>query len=150
MKLRFHARIAFLFAASLGVALPGATLLPACISAECGAACVPLMTLTVTNADAYAHSYVITMTAPTLGTRTVTCASTTDGGAPTCAGALFATLDNGVQITLKFDVDPVPFDVTVTQDGAQVASAQLTPTAGPNTDACGEVCPNGDATLALH
>jgi hypothetical protein len=146
MKLRFHARIAF-FVGLLGAALSGAALLPACGSA-CAAACEPILTLTVTNADAYAHSYVITMTAPEFGTQTVTCASNADAGHPICTGVSFPTVDSG-QIKLQLNVNPVPFDITVTQDGAQVASAHLTPNAGPDNDVCGEVCPTGDASLAL-
>jgi hypothetical protein len=147
MKLRFDARIAF-FATLLGAALPGATLLPACSVSQCAAACVSRMTLTVTNADVTAHTYVITMTAPELGTLTETCASTTDAGTTTCTGGFLQDSAASGQIRLEIDATPVPVDVTVTKDGAQVASAHLTPTGGTVT-VCGEVCQTGDVTVAL-
>jgi hypothetical protein len=146
MKLRFHARIASLFLGSLGAASLGAAL-PSC-GAECAAACSSQLSLTVTNADATEHSFVITMTASSFGTLTETCGITGDAGTPTCTGPAFPVSLTGGQIQVEFRVDPAPFDVTVTQDGTQVASTHLTPTDGTN-DVCGEVCSTGEATLAL-
>jgi len=138
MQSYFHACIVL-----LGTALLGGALLPACGS-ECAAQCLSFMMVTVTNADVTAHSYTITVQGAGFTTVTETCTVSTTA----CAGGAFEALTANGQIQLELMVDPVPVDVTVTRDGAQVASAHLVPTGGTN-NVCGTECATGTATLAL-